>query len=87
MPLSMALLASTACARGPVGGGATAPCDDVVRLSSDLPTAMVAAGLTRGVGSGDTWFIALEAGTWSASLVPDGRGGYSLKLPIWTAMT
>jgi len=84
--LSIAVLASTACAHSPVEAPTPAACDGTVQASGDLPAAMVAQGLTRAVGSGDTWFIAPQWGTWSASVVPDGRGGYSLKLPLWTAM-
>lgn len=57
-------------------------CDDSVKPSDHVPRDMRGQGL-EGVGSGDVWFIAPDAGRWSESLTVDPEKGRVGKYPLW----
>ncbi len=79
MVLSMvAFTTVSGCAAKP----AAQPCDDAVESSTEVPQAMRDQELGHGVGQGDVWFVAPEAGHWSDLVTSEG-GGAAGKFPMW----
>lgn len=82
------LLISTACVparANPEATTASPPqCDDRVDIAPAIPPEMAAYGVTRAVGSGDTWFFAPMVDHWSSSVQTEGEG-YQLKIGMWMA--
>lgn len=70
-----------------VSASGTAECDDTVRPTAELPTALQANGINRAVGERDIWFIAPAEGTWSSSVTESSDGSFMTKRPLWTTST